>query len=133
MLNLSKNIRYCYLGNKSKAYIITNNFNNSKEILKSKIYTEPYNMDNNVILGYSNKILCENKIKNLEMKEMNININITDIMYLKSISHRLNLSLLVIANVYCDINTYEEYEEIFFYIPRQDDEYIKEFQNIINK
>lgn len=67
------------------------------------------------------------------MKEMNININITDIMYLKSISHRLNLSLLVIANVYCDVNTYEEYEEIFFYIPRQNDKYIKEFQNIINK
>ena len=131
MLNLSKNIRYCYLGNKSKAYIITSSVDNSKEILKSKIYTEPYKMDKNVILGYSNKILCENKIKHLEMKE--VNMNLTDIMYLKSISHRLNLSLLVIANVYCDINTFEEYDEIFFYIHRQDDEYIKEFQNIINK
>jgi hypothetical protein len=57
MLNLSKNIRYCYLGNKSKAYIITSSIDNSKEILKSKIYTEPYKMDKNVILGYSNKIL----------------------------------------------------------------------------
>ena len=37
MLNLSKNIRYCYLGNKSKAYIITSSVDNSKEILKSKI------------------------------------------------------------------------------------------------
>jgi hypothetical protein len=74
-----------------------------------------------MIIGYCNKRICEEKLKNIKdlLCDDAININESNIMYMKGMSARLNMPMRVIANIYCDIETKEEYEEIYYYMCRR--------------
>ena len=71
----------------------------------------------NEILGYSIESLCEEKRLSLCDNET-INISECNVMYMKSLCARLNIPLRVIANRYCDLETKEEHDEIYYYISR---------------
>ena len=140
MISNVRHYSYCFLKDTNKVYVITRRYQSDKnEIMRRMIYTEPLKNKwtgdiNNVILGYTNKILCEDKLIKLldSFDDKTININESDIMYMKGISVRLNMPIKVITNVHCDIETKEEYENIYYYMfKKNDDEYSKEWMNII--
>ena len=122
---------YCLLKDSSRVYVITKRHrSDNPEIMRRMIYTEPHKNSwtgtiNNEIVGYCNKRLCEEKIsKLLLLDEGTINTSECDIMYMKGVCARLNMPMRVIANIYCDMETKDEHEKIYYYILRGDaDEY----------
>lgn len=121
--------RYSYrlLKDTKRVFVITRRYKSDKdEILRRMIYTEPHRTKSddtitNMIIGYCNKRICEEKLKNIKdlLCDDAININESNIMYMKGMSARLNMPMRVIANIYCDIETKEEYEEIYYYMCRR--------------
>jgi len=117
---------YCLLKDSSRVYVITKRHRcDNPEIMRRMIYTEPYKNSwtgaiINEIVGYSNKRLCEEKLSKL-YNDGTINISECDIMYMKGVCARLNIPLRVIANIYCDMETKDEHEKIYYYILRGDD------------
>jgi hypothetical protein len=96
--------------------------------MRRRIYTEPHKNSwtgtiTNEIIGYSNKRLCEEKLSKLYNDET-INISESDIMYMKGVCARLNMPMRIIVNIYCDMETKNEHEKIYYYILRGDDKYI---------
>ena len=118
---------FCLLKDSCRVYVITKqNKINTNEILRRRIYTEPFESKNNdsitnTIIGYCNKSICEDKVKNLFSNDDNISINKTNILYLKCLCARLKLPMKVVANNFCDMKTREENEDIFYYIWRDDE------------
>jgi len=131
--------RYCLLKDSSRVYVLCKrpvNANANTEIMRSMIYTEPHKNrwsgdTMNEIVGYSNMVLCDEKRLNL-CKDESINISESSMIYMKGVCSRLNMPLRIIANRYCDIETKEEHEEIYYYISRNDEgEYMKGWKDII--
>jgi hypothetical protein len=123
---------YCLLKDSSRVYVITKRHrSDNSEIMRRMIYTEPYKNSwtgiiNNEIVGYSNKRLCEEKISKLLLHDDGtIIMSECDLMYMKGVCARLNMPLRVITNIYCDMETKDEHENIYYYILRDDNEYKK--------
>jgi hypothetical protein len=120
------NYSYCLLKDSSRMYVLSKRYaSNNTEILRSMIYTEPYKNRwsgsmMNEIVGYSNKMLCDEKRLSLYGNE-SINISECSVMYMKGMCARLNIPLRVIANRYCDIDTKVEHDEIYYYISRDNE------------
>ena len=112
---------YCLLKDTSRMYVITKRHrSDNPEIMRRMIYTEPHKNRwtgsiSNEIVGYSNKTLCEEKLRKLYVDDT-VNISECDIMYMKGISARLNIPMRIIANLYCDIETKDEHEKIYYYL-----------------
>ena len=131
--------RYCLLKDSSRMYVLCKrpvSASDNAEIMRSMIYTEPYKNrwsgdTRNEIVGYSNMSFCEEKRLSL-CDEESINISESSVMYMKGVCSRLNMPLRVIATRYCDIETKEEHEDIYYYISRNDEgEYMKGWNDII--
>jgi hypothetical protein len=119
------NYSYCLLKDSNRMYVLSKrpiSASANTEIMRCMIYTEPYKsrwsgVMRNEILGYSNASLCEEK--RLSLCDNNtINISECSVMYMKGMCARLNIPLRVIVNRYCDLETKEEHDEIYYYISR---------------
>jgi len=98
------NYSYCLLKDTCRVYVITRrNISNTDEIMRRRIYTEPYRSKNNeiltnMIIGYCNKSMCEEKVKKLYYDDTTINK--TNILYLKGVCARLSLPIPLIITLY---------------------------------
>lgn len=138
---LQKSYSFKYLDGKKNVFLMTNSNKITKHIRQCEILSERYvsreNIEaRNVIVGYVNELLFNDRFNVVKQTTPNVFAYMIELQNLKDHCESINMPLLVYINNYCMINEPREdhYEVYYYYNPDcTSDETIKKFNTNVKK
>jgi hypothetical protein len=128
---IAKKYFYTYIRPDTNVYFISSKLSHQehkKYSMKGQIYSEPYwNNENeavNAVIAYSNYEQCVQKMNILELENKDCEVRDMKIIDIQTYCNELRMPLNVIINSFCNIDDKIEYNEIYFYKYKRDDEYM---------